>query len=600
MPTLAIDLDRVTLAPLTVRFREGEAASSLLRRLAVRRGCETVQSFLKTIPYCPAVLAKSVPTGQHLDVVARLSGIGLEAIAASTPVRTTHGYVLGEVLLERGGKLGVGPGSTGKVCPACLIEDRESLDGPVECRPYRRFWWGLDGIDGCPTHNIPLLRQCPDCGVSSHVINIRPDRCRCGLDLAGPAEEAATGYDADVLRMIRGGPRPWWAHGLSIRSVTSLALRVGLLEAKGSRVAEVRRLESRERMGMTSLGASLLDSGWSEIDALFDRRAAAGRRRNAGEIYGDLLKWLERRDEEGLTPFKERMAEHAAGALREVHGSSMFGLNLDEVGRSRHSLRSPEPAGSAFRDALNRARQHVEHGRSEDLAAVLGLTRGQLQSMMHKDPVDRLDGAVRNRHNTYRYDTVGALGFMDLAASAPVFVDVPETFVPLLEVRRLRRTWVAVYRALREKRMSVAGLRDGQSGLAAILVHRDEVRAACPVERPGWDESSLSNPEARKRLGVTSGTLQALRRRGIVRYVRRRSADDKSSNAPSLESVEAFERDYVTLRGLGCEFGAPSLELAQSLEDAGIRTILEDGNQDLIFLRGEAMTALASGKIASV
>lgn len=148
--------------------------------------------------------------------------------------------------------------------------------------------------------------------------------------------------------------------------------------------------------------------------------------------------------------------------------------------------------------------------------------------------------------------------------------------------------------------MSVAGLRDGQSGLAAILVHRDEVRAACPVERPGWDESSLSNPEARKRLGVTSGTLQALRRRGIVRFVRRRSADDKSSNAPSLESVEAFERDYVTLKGLGCEFGAPSLELAQSLEDAGIRTILEDGHQDLIFLRGEAMFALASGKIASV
>jgi hypothetical protein len=600
MATLAIDLGRVTLAPLTVRFREDEAANCLLRRLAVRRGCETVQDFLKTIPHCPAVLARTVPTGQHLDVVARLSGFALEAIAASTPVRTARGYMLGEVLLESGGKLGVGPGSTGKVCPVCLLEDRESLDGPAECRPYRRFWWDLDGIDGCPSHNLPLLTRCPDCGVSSHVVNMRPDRCRCGLDLAGSAEETTAGYDADVLRMIRGGPSPWWAHGVSIRSVTSLALRVGILEAKGSKVAEVRRLETRQRMAMTALGASLLDSGWNEIDALFDRRAAAGRRRNAGEIYGDLLKWLDRVDEEGLTPLKERMAEHAANVLREVHGRFMFGLELDKLARSRHSAGSPEPGSSVFLDALNRARPHAEHGRSEDLAAVLGITRGQIDSMMFKDPVDRLEGAVRHRHNTYRYDTAGALAFLEAAATAPVFAEIPTLLVPLLEVRRLRRSWVAVYRALREGRMSVAGLREGQSGLAAILVSRDDVRAACPVERPGWEESSLSNPEARKRLGVTSGTLQALRRRGFVRYVRRRSADDKSSNAPSLESVAAFERDYVTLKGLGCEFGASDLELVQSLEDAGIRTVLDDGDQDLIFLRAEAMAALSSGRFTSV
>jgi hypothetical protein len=85
-----------------------------------------------------------------------------------------------------------------------------------------------------------------------------------------------------------------------------------------------------------------------------------------------------------------------------------------------------------------------------------------------------------------------------------------------------------------------------------------------------------------------------------VRYVRRRSADDKSSNAPSLESVAAFERDYVTLKGLGCEFGASDLELVQSLEDAGIRTVLDDGDQDLIFLRAEAMAALSSGRFTSV
>lgn len=600
MTTLAIDLGRVTLAPLTVRFREDEAASSLLRRLAVRRGVGSVQDFLKTIPHCPAALARTVPTGQHLDVVARLSGFSPDAIAASTPARTTRGYMLGKVLLERGGKLAVGPGSTGKVCPACLLEDRDSSDGPTDCRTYRRFWWDLDGIDGCPTHNIPLLRQCPECGVSSHVVNIRPDRCRCGLDLAGPAEGATTGYDADVLRMIRGGSRPWWAQGLSIRSVTNLALRVGLLEAKGSRVAEVRRLETRQRMELTALGAALLDSGWNEIDALFDRRAAAGRRRNAGEIYGDLLKWLERADEEGLTPFKGRMADHAAGVLREVHGRSMFGLELDRLGHSRHSPGSRKPGSSVFRDALDWARPRVEHGRSEDLAVVLGITRGQVDNMMFKDPVDRLEGAVRNRHNTYRYDIVGVLKFLEAAATAPVFKDVPLTLVPLLEVRRLRRSWVAVYRALREGRLSVAGLREGQSGLAAILVRRSDARAACPVERPGWEESSIPNPEARRRLGLTSGTLKELRRRGIVRFVRRRSADDKSSNAPSLESVEAFEREYVTSVGLGREFGVPSSGLVKALEGAGIRTILENGHQDLVFLRGEAIAVLTSRKIASV
>ena len=131
-----IDPSRVDLAPLTVRFRPDEPAASLLARLAVRRGSRTVTGYLATLPFCPSRLAADVRTGRALDTLARISGFTVPLIEASTPIRTPQGYSLGGVLLEDRGHL-AHPRTLGRVCPQCLAEDRDGLDGPVECRTHR-------------------------------------------------------------------------------------------------------------------------------------------------------------------------------------------------------------------------------------------------------------------------------------------------------------------------------------------------------------------------------------------------------------------------------------------------------------------------------
>ena len=180
------DRNRVQLLPLTVRPREFEPASGLIRRLALRAGHACPRSFLRTVPNCSTTLLAEFDRGNSIETLSRMSGIDLNFIRRSTAVVTDDGAYLGNVQITKtvqfANHQGRGPG--GRVCPECLLEDREFTEGPLDCRPFRRFWWDFAEFHGCPRHRRALIDTCPGCMQPLEKNSLRPDYCFCGFDLA--------------------------------------------------------------------------------------------------------------------------------------------------------------------------------------------------------------------------------------------------------------------------------------------------------------------------------------------------------------------------------------------------------------------------------
>lgn len=596
----AIDPVRVDLAPLTVRFRPDEPATSLLARLAVRRGSQTLAGFVATVRYCPSRLATDVRTGRSLDTLARISGIPLALIEASTPVRTSRGYALNGVLLESFGRLAF-PRTLGRVCPTCLSEDRARDDGPIECRPYRRSWWGLEAISGCPRHRTPLLTVCPGCAVPLTLRNLRPDFCNCGADLAAlPNPPMVPGYDAQLLAMMQGEARPAWASGLSVDFAASVALRTGILDEHGSKAGLARTLPLGERMGLTARGGEILDQGWGAFTELLDRASARGLRRTPGEAYGSLYVWLDRMVDAGLTPFRDCIFEHARRSLRCSPDARLFGRPLHRAAAPAASSAGVALSGRpALQQAIARARNLFAPGRKADVRELLGLSPNQFRAMMGKgvNP-DLLPGAQRFAPQSHFYDVDGVIRLFETALRVPTFDIVPPHLVRVVDVNKLFRRRVSVYLALRDGRLKLAGILSGGSGLMALLVEREAVLAAVPNERATDAEPSLSPTEASIRTGLSKPTLAKLRAAGHLCFVRRAARNGQTTYGPTLRSLANLERDFVSIAALEKATGVARSLLVPALASSGVRSVVS-GSKSVqpVFRRSETMAIVEASSI---
>ena len=147
---------------------------------------------------------------------------------------------------------------------------------------------------------------------------------------------------------------------------------------------------------------------------------------------------------------------------------------------------------------------------------------------------------------TYRYDLSSVIEMMDRAASRPRYDAVPDGLIEVMKVATLNRSWSAVYRALRERRLDVAGILSAKIGLPALLVVAREVVEEFPRDRAEWSEPTLSMAEARKLTGFRIATMTALRRAGALTYAKHRARDWRTVMGPTIDSIQAYQRNFVT------------------------------------------------------
>ena len=224
---------------------------------------------------------------------------------------------------------------------------------------------------------------------------------------------------------------------------------------------------------------------------------------------------------------------------------------------------------------------------------MLGLSPQQLTSV--KEGVsDLLEGAVRFHHVTYEYDVSGVIGMMDRAATKPRYDTVPDGLIEVMRVSTLNRSWSAVYRALREGKLDVAGVLSAKIGLPALLVVAQDVVAAFPINKPEWAEPTLSLAEARKQTGFRMATMTALRKAGRLTYAKRRANDWRTVVGPTIASIQACQRDLITAGELQRLSGQTFYHVMSVLQIAGISWVVEGmRSAQFVFPRAPAMRALA-------
>jgi hypothetical protein len=402
-------------------------------------------------------------------------------------------------------------------------------------------------------------------------INVRPDVCSCGFDLAVMQPiDAIGGIERHLHGMIVGTEDPVWSQGMSLRAVTGLTLRAGVVDLLGPKVKSVGSMGETVRMELSAVGWKLLAGGMGTFRALLDKGAAASDLRSPHTAYGELFRWLTRTGEPGLDLYRDELLAHATEHLRPIKDKKVFGSVL--------------PARPVRRKRLIR-----EHGGSPgQLCDMLGIGRTQLGRLLASDGDRyRLEGLHA------RYDLVATASFLDgVSATARRFKAVPRGMVRLMNVRQVDRRWPETLVAVRSGLIHVQGVLAGRKGLDALLVSAEAVRSALPKSRQ-QSEMGMTCAQACKRLFVRRETLTVLRRYDLLEYVPCMGPADRMTMGPSALSIENFEKRYVSGLQLASAYGLGLRTLCRLLDQRGAKSIIEfKRDVSPIFARAEVLSAL--------
>lgn len=576
------DVNNVGPLPLIVREREFEPAAGLIRRLATRAGHRSVRSFLRTVPNCPTWLAGELDRGASIEILSRMSGIEVSSIRAATPAPMEDGTYLGGVLITQTDRAANGRvHSRGRVCPACLLEDRDFLRGPVECRPFRRLWWDLAEFEGCPRHCQALIHNCPSCRLPLRRYLLRPDICLCGFDLtrthaSDRVEDAA---EQPLLSILLGAPKPCWTAEMSLRSMSGLALRVGAVHVFGPSLKELRSLPTMERMELLAIGWSCLDGGKHSFAKELSNSIEQGSPKSPNQAYGEVYRWLARTEEPGLDSYREALLEHAQVNLRLDIDREVFGTTISA--RPRRRKQSICPPAQQFTEKA---------GGNSEMRQLLGITQPQLVRYLAVNDRDRLP-SPRNRA---RFDVERLEEFLRrIEEDKPRFNSTPRGLVQVMQARSNGRKWPQVVREIRSGRLPLSGTLHNQRGLYRWLVDPELLRGCLP--RRSDNQNALTCADGIRRLGVPQQTLAALRRAGLLRYGSVVSRSDRLTVGPTLTSIEAFERDFVTSRQCATMYGRRVMLINTVLRDEGVVSVIP-AHRDVIavYHRADAEEALQS------
>lgn len=570
------------LLPLTVRRRDFEPASGIIRRLAVRAGYGCPTRFLHSVKYCPTSVLGHFDRGQSLDILGRMSGFGASWITASTLVSASDGTYLNGVKVTQTDRSlnGIVP-SRGRICQLCLIEDRDCLAGPDECRAFRRVWWDLREFEGCPKHRIPLLNQCPKCERPLLPYLVRPDMCSCGYDLtkAIKGETVSDSAEYELLLMALGSAPPVWATGLSLRAAASIALRIGAMHFFGPHLKELRSFSASERMELLAEGWSILKGGLEAFRTELSASAELGNPKSLNQTYGEIYRWLSRTQETGVGEFRQILFDHAKDTIVSNADITLFERVIP--------ARTKPILGHQVKDAGDSDLTRGIGGNAE-MKLALNLNKNQFVRYLQAIDCDRLP-STRNRP---KFDVFGLKEFLQR-----VEIGLPcRRFAPLGEVQAMKCgllacVWPIAVREVRMGRLVLSGILPSQKGLYRWLVNLDQLRDL--VRTDIAEQSALTFSEASERLGIPGATVTKLRRLGILSYEPLVGPAGRKTVGPSLVAIEQFERNFITIRECAKRLQSNVRRVKSDLDELGVESITP-ASRDIvaIYHRDEVEAAL--------
>ncbi|CUX13916.1 MULTISPECIES: TniQ family protein [Agrobacterium tumefaciens complex] len=590
--------------PVTLLHHDDEAAIDLVARLATANGYPSLREFLAHTD----TTANAIVHGETdaLSLVSEWAAVpvatlGKLAVKASGPGGT---WKMGCATLSKDMR----PGRMHRFCAQCVLDDREREAGRLVSRAYRRAWWTIRGIEGCPVHGCRLTEVAVDAAEDVHDF---PQFVNANVGLI---EDAAAGsvpsrqprldsYLRDQVFLDRGDG---FLNRLDAHVAVELSRYLG-----DFLVLHDIKVWMHDETDLREWGFNLAVAGESEIrrvigNVIDDKRPKTQyvelvlgpmvrwlRRNLVKEAYGPVIDLMQDILERNM-PFGEGQTIFKPVKTRHFHSVSSahaeYGLTHDRI-RALMKANDPDfrdglsdastyfdaaalrPILEAARDTLNSREAGDVLGVSEEMVHGL-LSVGVLTQVEKRADGERafvrieiraLEALVQSLENK---STVVAFteGLLSLASAPPAFRQPFNRIVEMVLDGGVEAFIVSGDGPVFE-RVHIA------SPTPASAEARKEQKKGTPLA--GGDDELMRLKEAELALGTTTITIADLIRRG---YLRQRTARRETGHVVKFierQSLAEFQAAHASLTEIAKSRQGYRASIKAELDQAGISPIFE-------------------------
>ncbi|CUX21633.1 TniQ family protein [Agrobacterium genomosp. 13] len=590
--------------PVTLLHHDDEAAIDLVARLASANGYPSLREFLAHTD----TTANAIVHGDMdaLSFVSEWSGVPVAALGKLAARASGAGgtWQMGCATLSKDMR----PGRMHRFCAQCVLEDREREAGRLASRAYRRAWWTIRGIEGCPVHGCRLTEVAVDAAEDIHDF---PQFVNANLRLIEDAAAASVpsrqprldAYLRDRVFLVGGDG---FLGRLDAHVAAELSRYLG-----DFLVLHDIKAWMHDGTDLREWGFNLALAGEGEIRRIIgkvidDKRPKTQhvelvlgpmvrwlRRNLVKEAYGPVIDLMQDILERNM-PFGEGQTIFKPVKTRHFHSVSSahaeYGLTHDRI-RALMKANDPDfrdglsdastyfdaaalrPILQAARDTLNSREAGDVLGVSEEMVHGL-LTVGVLTQVEKRADGERafvriemsaLDALVQSLEDKSTA-AVGTEGLVSLASAAPVFRQPFNRLVEMVLDGGVEAFIVSGGGPIFE-RVHIA------SPTPASAEARKEQKKGTPLA--GGDDELMRLKEAELALGTTTMTVADLIKRG---YLRQQTVRRKTGHVVKFierQSLAEFHAAHASLTEIAKSRQGYRAAIKVELENAGIAPIFE-------------------------
>ncbi|WP_081972969.1 TniQ family protein [Paracoccus sanguinis] len=597
---------------LTLPASPREMPTSFLSRLAARNLYLSAANFAADLGLKVNAIACGDPDA--VRQLTELAGLPADSFARSTVTKTNSmrylitGEALQTATFDRG---------AGHICPHCLTEDM-ARDGALWAAVHQ-WHWQLRHILTCSRHQRRLV-VLPASGAEGRYDYVAALRANPDLwknEPTDPTVPPPTALETYLSHRCYGEQLPCWADQLGIPALCRASELLGLLIERGGRAA-FRDVTPEGRRVMAGIGFATLAAGPASIRAALDHVRSSDPEMAGNQPhpqFGEFQRLLGSnwKNSSEFGPIRDIVRDYLVDHFPFADGADVLGETLPQ--RRLHSLHSARKVIRRrmpfFEDALidrGLARRRADESfellstltvdlvdelRAEreslllekEAARRFGLTVESFRTLVNAGIVPHRTHVRPHKHRQFWEHEVDAV----LSRFTTPMIAINEIGDEDLETVtratvRASCSLAEIADALMSGRIRPAGVLRGKRRFDHILINVPELKAALPREAV----SGLPRIATFRKLRITNATLNWLLAEGLLRSDHARSPDSRLIiEMIDKDSLDRFQRDYVSLGELAYDSPTSPAALYARLRSAGIAAFLDQKPLSRIYRRAD-------------
>ncbi len=579
--------------PVTLPHHDDEAAIDLVGRLAAANGYPSLREFLAHTD----TTANAIVHGETgaLSLVSEWSGVPVATLGKLAARASGAGgtWQMGCATLSKDMR----PGRMHRFCAQCVLEDREREAGRLASRAYRRAWWSIRGIEGCPVHGCTLTEVAVEVAGDVHDF---PQFVKANLGLieyaaAAPDTSRQPGLDTYLRDRVFLDGGDGFLDRLDAHVAAEFSRYLGdLLVLHDVRAWMPAATDLRE------WGFNLAVKGEVEIQRLvadiIDRKRPTTQ--YIEFVLGPMVKWLRRNAAKEayrtvidlMQDILERNMPFGVGhiifnAVQARHlycvnsAHADYGITKDRV---RALMKANDPG---FRDGLPDSRTYfdaaalrpiLEAARStltsKEAGAALGLREERVLDLLDAGIIENVETRSDDER---KYTRIRRSAVEELTHRLTENVTTVTRDAAHLSLADAARTWRRPFHTLVSMILEASLERFVLPGDAPVF-HRLRVSPRALLSPlAGGNDELMRLKEAELALGTTTSTIADLLKRGYLHQRTLRRETGRTVKFIERQSLSEFHATYVSLTEIAQSRKGYRAAIKAELDKAGIAPIFE-------------------------